>query len=90
MVHTLHGTDRTPALTAEELSGITFPWEAPDRTIIIEYQDGRWRVVTRGRPVQVFRRRDDAWAYAREIAALYIPGWEIIERDAPQAESVAC
>lgn len=90
MVHTAEATNRAAGIAVEDLSCMTLPWEAPERTIIIEYADGRWRVVTRGRPVQLFRRRDDAWAFARDIAALYIPVWSIIEHEPPQVESVAC
>jgi hypothetical protein len=73
----------------EGLSCITFPWEVPERTIIVEYGDEQWRVVTRGRPVQLFRRREDALAYANQIAGLYIPDWSIIDRDLPKTESIA-
>ena len=71
------------------LSCITFPWEVPEATVIVEYENEYWRVVTRGRPVKTFRRRQDAMEYALQIAGLYVPRWTIIDRDAPDAEAIA-
>jgi hypothetical protein len=72
------------------LACITFPWEVPDGTVVVEYGYGRWRVVSRGRAVATFATRDAALTHARMIAALYIPAWTIVERDAPSSSAIAC
>jgi hypothetical protein len=60
---------------------VTFPWEVPPNTIIVERSQGRWRVVSLGRPVAFFRRRDDALGHARRIAAVFVTPFRIIELD---------
>jgi hypothetical protein len=65
------------------LDSCTFPWDVPEATIVVEFDDGWWRVVSHGRPVEMFRDRADALERARKIAALYWPVWTIVERPAP-------
>ena len=60
--------------------GITLPFEVPKGTVVVEYEDGRWRVISYGRPAELFGRRDDALRRARAIAALYSPVWTIVEK----------
>jgi hypothetical protein len=79
----------TPAFTAA-LHCITFPWEVPSGTIVVEYSHGRWRVITRDRAVATFGSREAAMTHARQIAALFIPLWKIVERDPPEADAIAC
>jgi len=69
---------------------ITFPWEVPPGTILVEYGYGRWRVVSRDRAVATFDSRNAALAYARQIAVLFIPLWKIVEVDPPESNAVAC
>lgn len=83
--HVPHGDDLTIPLFCG-----TFPWEAPEGTVIVEYVDGRWRVVSRGRPVTTFRRRQDALTHAHKIAALFDPVWKVVEREEPGASTIAC
>jgi hypothetical protein len=59
---------------------MTFPWEVPHDTIVLEYIDGYWRVVPHGRAVELFRTRQKALVRAHEIAALYMPIWRIVEK----------
>lgn len=68
----------------------TMPWDVPRQTVIIEYAEGRWRVVSRARPVAYFRHREDALRHAHAIAALFTPPFTIVERDAePSADALA-
>jgi hypothetical protein len=59
---------------------MTFPWEVPKDTIVVEYIDGHWRVVPHGRAVEIFRTRDAAIARAWQIVALYLQPWRILEK----------
>jgi hypothetical protein len=72
------------------LNASTLPWDVPERTIIVEYVGGRWRVVTRDRAVATFRTREAALAHAQRIAALYIPQHTIVEREEPSSNAIAC
>jgi hypothetical protein len=87
MVGEIRDIAATPPPT---LHCITFPWEVPSGTIIVEYGYGRWRVVTRDRAVATFGSRDAALMHARQIAVLFIPLWKIVEVDPPESDSVAC
>jgi hypothetical protein len=75
--------------TGPYLAAVTFPWEVPSGTIVVEYGYGRWRVVSRDRAVTTFGTREAALAHARQIASLYLPGWTIVERDEPSSDAIA-
>lgn len=77
-----------PSFTTE-LSCITMPWEVPEGTVVVEQFEGLWRVVSLGRAVSIFRRREDAMTYAIKIAALYDPPWTIVERTPPARDAIA-
>jgi hypothetical protein len=62
------------------VDGITMPWDVPPNTIVIEYFDGRWRVVPHRGLSRSFDSRDEAWAWARQIAAGFPVPWTIAER----------
>jgi hypothetical protein len=61
-------------------NGITLPWDVPPNTIVIEYFDGRWRVVPHRGLSRSFETRDEAWAWARQIAAAFPIPWTISEK----------
>jgi hypothetical protein len=70
------------------LSGITLPWEVPDDAIVVEFFEGRWRVVSRGRVTELFRDRETALARAKCIAGRFDRTLTIIERT-PERESAS-
>lgn len=67
------------------LSGMTFPWEVPPDTIVVEYVDGHWRVVPYTLPVEIFRTREEAIARAVVIANLFLNAWRIVEKPGDDA-----
>ena len=62
------------------LAGMTFPWEVPPETVIVEIIDGRWRVVPYKLPVEMFDTRDEAITRAYQIANLFLNAWRVIEK----------
>jgi hypothetical protein len=62
--------------------GITMPWDVPPNTIVIEYFDGRWRVVPHRGLSRSFDTREAAWTWARQLATLFPVPWSITEKDA--------
>jgi hypothetical protein len=62
------------------MDGITLPWDVPPNTIVIEYFDGRWRVVPHRGLSRSFDTREDAWAWARQIASAFPVPWTISEK----------
>lgn len=71
----------SPALPL--LADMTFPWEVPAETIIIEHVDGRWRVVPHRLPVQIFNTREEAFECACRIAHRFLNAWRIVEKSEP-------
>ena len=68
------------------LDTITFPWEVPEETIVVEFDGEFWRVVPHRGFVRMFRTREEALEWARARAALYLNMWRIVEYP-PVAES---
>lgn len=65
------------------LSGMTFPWEVPPETVIVEYIDGLWRVVPHRLPVEIFHTREEAIACAWRIAQQFLKAWRVVEKSPP-------
>ena len=65
------------------LLGMTFPWEVPPGTVVVEYVDGLWRVVPHRLRVEIFTTREEAMAYARTVAHQFLIGWRIVEKVRP-------
>jgi hypothetical protein len=83
-----HERARIDVFTGGDLhasSGLTMPWEVPPGTVVIEYFDGRWRVVPHRGLSRSFATRAEAWAWARQVAACYLPSWTIVEKDPASA-----
>jgi hypothetical protein len=68
---------------------LTLPWDVPPKTIVVEFVDGRWRVVPHGRMAVTFATREAALCYAQRIAALFDPVWRIVERPEPLRRATA-
>jgi hypothetical protein len=58
---------------------ITFPWEVPEETVVVEFDNGYWRVVPHRGVVRTFTNRDDALEWARMVASIYLAPWRIVE-----------
>ena len=63
---------------------MTFPWDVPPGTVIIEFIDGQWRVVPHQSLVEIFATREEAIARANEIANRFLNTWRIIEKPPTQ------
>ncbi|HYT69023.1 MAG TPA: hypothetical protein VEL51_21550 [Vicinamibacterales bacterium] len=71
------------SVPAQYLTDMTFPWEVPPETVIVERVDGRWRVVPHRLRVEIFETREEAMACALAIANRFLMAWRIVERPMP-------
>ena len=89
---TLSDVGRPPVAPPElspPLLGITLPGDVPQGSVVVEYDEGLWRVITYGRPTESFRSREEALQRARAIAAIYSPAWVIVETPHQESRRIA-
>ena len=60
------------------MSEMTYSWEVPLSTVIVERVVGTWRVVPHNMPLELFETRAEAVARATVIAAMTAKPWNVI------------